>query len=285
MRFIKTTLLATVVAAFAGGAAVALNISPNPELIDTAAFGGIGPSGITYHPQRGTIFIVVDLDSDDTSGNGVVFELDLEGDVLNSFPVANSPQGITFDPVTQDLLVADGEGEIRRYDETGASVAPVPFLDLSGTDSSDADGIAIHPVTKNVWIADDNDERIYEFDRMGNEISRFDTDTEIPELDEPEGLSFDGTDLIVADNGTGTRTVYRFSTDGTLLGPVVFTEPSGLNDPEGVAVLPNGGLAVVSDNDNLLGLYSAAAAAAPALSWPGVTLGLLLLSFVARRRL
>ena len=67
------------------------------------------PSGLTYHPGRGTLFVVSD--------EGYVGELDTDGELLRQKEVPGDLEGITCDPATGLLYVAiEGAETILEVD-------------------------------------------------------------------------------------------------------------------------------------------------------------------------
>ena len=129
------------------------------------------------------------------------------------------------------------------------------FLNLDGTVSGDAKGIAVHPLTGNIWIAADDADSIFEFDRSSpvpNLISSISTIGLLPSFLEPEGLAFLGLDLIVSDDGDSTETLYLVSTSGQLLQTIVDTDAEGLGDPEGVANISDTRICAAGDLDNAI---------------------------------
>ena len=212
----------------------------DPVTIDATGVGATSPQGLTYHPGRDSIFVL--------SENGRVVELDLDGSVIQSFAVDFQVVGgdISYDPVSGNLLVTT---ELIVY-EIGATGGPSSiFLDLSA-DLTDTQGIVVHPQSGNLWIADDRNGEVIEFNRSGGVVSSFDTLPLVTGFDEPTGLAFLDNDLLVTDDKEGTRTLYLVSTGGVLIQEVADTTTFGMSDPEGVAVVGDSNIWICGDADN-----------------------------------
>ena len=216
-------------------------IVQNPVLTDLALSGINEPQGIAYHPTRQTFFIVA-------KNPPAVFGLTTGGVGINSFPIPNvrKPEGIAFDPVTGDLLICRGNNVVFRARDDGTQV--VPFMVLEET--NDADGIAVHPKLGTVFVADDDSESVFEFDRSGRVLSRIPISETVPGLIEPQGGGFYGTDLVVSDDLTDA--LYLVAPDGTLLQTLFSAATLGVRDPEGVTLIEQQRVCMVSDNDSTL---------------------------------
>ena len=250
----------------------------NPVLFDGATFGATSPKGIAYHPIRDTLFIV--------DGSGMLIEITRAGVLVASFSTAAYapiPKGIAYDPVSGDLLICDGTA-VYRVTVGGVLVPPSPFLDVS-TLVVDADGLAVSPGSGTLWIADGNAEEIVEVSRSGIRLGSFSTTALKPAFDEPEGISFLGSDLLVADNSGGTQTVYILSTGGLLRQELLETTPD-LTDPEGVTSVADGAqMCVAGAGDNaVLCVDLIGMAPVPAVGAPGIALLALLLGLTGARR-
>ncbi|MFQ5739338.1 MAG: hypothetical protein ACE5JX_10030 [Acidobacteriota bacterium] len=214
----------------------------NAVKMAASTVGASFPQGITYHPVRNSLFVLDDF--------GKVTEFDLSGRVLNSFTnsAVSGGGGITYDPVTGDLLISSG-ALIHRVRANGSSFSTL--LDVAAV-SIKAEGIAVHPVTGNIWIADDSTEEITELDRKGKVQSSFRTRTILVNFVEPTGLAFLGNDLLVVDDREGTHSLYLVSTAGTLIQTIADTALLGITDPEGVTAVGESALWIAGDKDDAL---------------------------------
>ena len=212
----------------------------NPVTINATDVGATSPQGLTYHPGRDSIFVL--------SENGRVVELDLDGSVIQSFALDFQVVGggISYDPVSANLLVTT-ELIVYEIGATGGSSSIFP--DLSG-ELSDSQGIAIHPQSGNLWIADDMNDEVVELNRSGGVVSSFDTENIFAAFDEPTGLAFLDGDLLITDDLEGTSTLYLVSTSGNLVQEIVDTTTFGMNDPEGVAAVGDSHIWICGDVDD-----------------------------------
>ena len=214
----------------------------NPVAINATDVGATSPQGITYHPGRNSIFVL--------SENRRVVELDLDGSVIQSFPLDFQVVGggISHDPMSGNLLVTT---QLIVYEVSPGGGPSSILLDLTA-DLIDSQGIVAHPQSGNLWIADDMNDEVVEVSRSGNVVSSFDTETIMPSFDEPTGLAVLGGDLLITDDLEGTSTLYLVSTSGLLLQEVADSTTLGLNDPEGVAVVGSSHIWLCGDEDNLI---------------------------------
>ena len=212
----------------------------NPVTINATDVGAPSPQGITYHPGRDSLFVL--------SENGRVVELDLDGSVIQSFALDFQVVGggISYDPVSGNLLVTT---ELVIYEIGATGGVSSIFLDLT-SDLTDSQGIAVHPQTDNLWIADDMNDEVVEVNRSGGVVSSFDTENILAAFDEPTGLAFLDGDLLITDDLDGTSTLYLVSTGGNLVQEIVETTTFGMNDPEGVAVVGDSQIWICGDADN-----------------------------------
>ncbi|MFQ5737390.1 MAG: SdiA-regulated domain-containing protein [Acidobacteriota bacterium] len=214
-----------------------------PLRVDLRALGINDPQGVTYHPQRQTLFLVA-------KNPGRVFELTLSGGVVSSFdiPEIRKPEGIAYDSVTGDLLICRGSEIIFKVAPDGSLVDV--YLSLSPP--SAPDGIAIHPITGHIFVADDSNETVSEVDRTGRVLSSFSTSALVPGFSEPQGLAFYGTDLLITDDADASKTIYRVSTAGELIETLSTPEALGIGDPEGIANIGQDRTCLVADVDGSL---------------------------------
>ncbi len=208
------------------------------RVVDLVGVGIAEPQGIAYHPIRQTLFIVA-------KNPGRVVEITPEGERINSFliPEVRKPEGIDFDPVTGDLVICRGNNVLFRASADGSSVSAFLVMD----ETTDADGIAVHRTRGTFFVTDDDAETVFEFDRTGRVVNRFKTSDLLPDLTEPQGIGFLGTDLVVADDFT--KTIYLVSPEGELLQTLLPTKSLGVRDPEGITVIGQERVCAISDND------------------------------------
>lgn len=221
-----------------------IQVSGTSMLLDKAILGDNQPQGVTYHPSTHSLFMV-------TKKPGMIFEVSLSGEVVRSFSidtVTSTPEGISYDPLTGDLLVCKGSSSIYRISINATLMLPAPYVSVA--EAVNAKGIAVHPITQNIFVADGGGHRIVEVDRAGAIVSSFDTSPS--GVLQPQGLSFRGTELLIADDRGSTHSVYLFSTSGTKLQKVIDLRDYGFKDPDGVIDIGQDRICVALDDDTNL---------------------------------
>ncbi len=213
-----------------------------PMVFDLDDQGIRRPQGIGYHQERGTLFVVSRTE---------MFELTLDGEMITSFSIEDltaHATGTTWDPVTGNLLVSEGTSAIHQIDVRGTE--PVKSLFVHLTTTQDADGIAVDPDDGTLWAADDDERRIVNFNRQGIELSRFNTRDFLDSFKEPQGLGFFGKDLLIADDGGASHSLYLVTREGHLKQFLLDTKDYGLSDPEGVVSVDDSSICVIGDRDS-----------------------------------
>ncbi len=95
--------------------------------------------------------------------NGTVIEYDAAGAVVNAFAVPGGPVGIAVHP-TLGILVSRLDGEVSIYD---ASFVYQGALDPTPLTLTAPNGIAVHSVSGEIYVADSDENRIMVFDAVG----------------------------------------------------------------------------------------------------------------------
>ena len=214
----------------------------SPVLTPITPLGGFDfadPDGIAFDASSGNLFIVSDDDANDVQ---VISEVTTDGTLVDTFELPDSPdvEGLSVLP-NGNLLIAEQDDENSAVQE----IAPDGSGEISGgisflTDppSDDGDGVVFNPQTNTVFVADDVDEAIVEFDLSGNLLSTIDTTALFPGFDEPEGITVDllTGNLFVVDDSGGTSFLFEIATDGTLISGIDLENLTGFDDPEGVTI-------------------------------------------------
>ncbi|MEW5859072.1 MAG: PEP-CTERM sorting domain-containing protein [Cyanobacteriota bacterium] len=121
------------------------------------------PDSTVFHEGTSTIFVVDDVDEK-------IYEFALDGKLLNTIntlainPNFKEPEGITFDPLTNNLLIAgDNQGARSLYELTlaGELVDVINVEEVTGL--TDPEGITIDPATRTLYVAFDSDEAVGAF--------------------------------------------------------------------------------------------------------------------------
>lgn len=226
-----------------------------PRMVELEDLGIVRPQGITYHPERDSLFILT---------RDEIFELSRAGAVLNSFSIADwteRGEGIVFDPFSNSLLVCNGGRRIFHFDPEGSLIGAGLFVTLES--DVDASGLALDPVSGNLWAADDEGEKIWEFDRQGRPVGNWPTKLIVPSFREPQGLGFFGDDLLVADDGGGSHSIYLVSRAGNLVQFIFDACDYDLQDPEGITSLGESGICLIGDLDSRMLCLDTAGTALP----------------------
>ncbi|UCF38323.1 MAG: hypothetical protein JSU96_05585 [Acidobacteriota bacterium] len=225
-----------------------IQISKVRTLVDWKAVGLGSPEGLTYNTKTQTLFLA-------TKSPGTVHEISFGGRVLRSYPVwesipdADRLEGIAYDHVTGNLLLAKGDREILSLDPAG-----VVSLFFRTSSNVDADGIAVHPVTGNIFLADDDGQRICEVDRTGQILNRIEL-TELGLL-EPQGVAFWGTYLLVADDRDSTSSLTLLTPEGVRVQTIDAVSQLGLIDPDGVVTIDQKEVCVADDDGKRIVCFS-----------------------------
>lgn len=217
-----------------------LNLQPGVS-IDFKLYGSSKPQGIAFHPIRKTFFVT-------TRTPGVLLEFDWAGNLLEEYSVAHLtdvPEGVSYDWMSGNLLLVKGNSEIFYFD-------PLDPLAKSGllttiSESIDAEGIAVHPLTGEFYVADDEGGRIVRTTRQGVVLSSINLGA--LGYTDPQGVSFYGTYLLVVDDVDSTSSLLLLSIDGEVLQQVDTKTLMGIEDPDGIAALGQRQLCIAGDLD------------------------------------
>jgi DNA-binding beta-propeller fold protein YncE len=177
------------------------------------------------------------------------------GVLVNSFVLnLDGVEGLSFLPNSNLLLTnsvsAANNGGLFECMTAGMAVGTGLNLTINPP-SRDPDGVILHAGTGTLFVADDGDERIYEYDTSGNLLLEIDTNLINPGFSEPEGITVDPVtvNLLVVDTGQGTRRIYELTTAGALVDSVALG-----GDPEGVTIdFLTRLIYVAHDNTNTIG--------------------------------
>ena len=165
-------------------------ISPTgSQLVREIATGNDEPTGIEYSQYDGYFYVTNDntqlITRYDSSFSAPLAEVNVAFDV----PTAVDPEGITSDPSTGFLYVADGIGggkQVVVYDPDLTYQYRFSLADRM----QDAEGIAFDPVTHHLFIVSDPDNAIFEYTLNGVYVDQYDIRTLSPPPKSPQGLTF-----------------------------------------------------------------------------------------------
>ena len=227
------------------------------NFVSSFDFAG-GPDGVVFDPTSQNLFVVA---------QDVVTQVTTAGTPVSSFNTGLDVLGLSLSP-NGNLLVANNDGAnsgVVEFTKGGTVVAGGLNFGTQPPSANGA-GITFNSGTGTVFIADDDDERIYEFTTTGTLLNTIATDAIIPAFDEPEGITVDPMtgNLLVVDDSGGTSSLYELTTDGNLVMSTNLQSLSGFDDPEGVTIDRNTNTVYIAfDNQNKIGTFSIQNAAAP----------------------
>ncbi len=186
------------------------------------ASGNDEPTGITFNEFDGQFYVTNDTGDKlvtryDSNLNNPLYEFAPQDDM----PGAVDPEGITSDPSTGFLYVADGSAGDRQV--------LIYSLDLSNPDEAtrdviyqgafsvadqmgDAEGIAFHEPSGHLFLIDGTQDLIFEYTTAGRLVQEYDISRFSPKPSTPQGLTFGPTSstsddpsalsLYIADGGS-----------------------------------------------------------------------------------
>ncbi len=255
----------------------------------TASYGAGRPVGITLGPN-GNLFVSL------TSGK--VYEFDQMGVYQNNYfdtGFGGHAQGIAYDYATGNLFVANSssneyEAGVYRFDANNGTNLGRAYL--AKRYSRDEDGVAV-AYDGNIWVADQSDMKIYEYDRNAtvDDTAIRSFDTAAVGITRPKGITFGSNgNLYISDDENGTSSIYEVTPDGVFVGSFE-TAPYGLLDPEGLAYASGpsgGGTLYIASHDSQKVVVVTNATAPAAVPEPSTILllgsGMAGLGFFSRRR-
>lgn len=157
------------------------------------ATGNDEPAGITYN-QFDQYFYIVNDDKQtitryDSNLNNALVAVMTTDDV----PTAKDPEGITSDPVTGFLYVADGSDFGGGRQVLVYNSALVFQYSFSVIDSHDPEGIAFNPANNHLFLVTGRRLKIYEYTLAGTFVTDYDLSGFSPRPIDPQGLTFGPT--------------------------------------------------------------------------------------------
>ncbi len=205
------------------------------------------PSGIAFNSTSGMLWI-----GSGSVNSNTITEVSTSGVYQSSFSIASGLiKGLSFYS-NGNLLLSNQNGTDSKIIEhtTSGAVAGGGINFNTDPPSDDGDGVIYNPITGTIFVADDVDEKIYEFTTAGVLQSQFFTTSIHSSFDEPEGLGvLSNGNLLVADDKGGTQSIYEITTSGVLVNAVNMYDLTGWDDPEGVTYDPVSNRIYVAFND------------------------------------
>ncbi len=146
------------------------------------------PIGVGVDPATGNVWI-----GDETE---VYYEMTSSGvptgNSFSTLPYITDVSGVALDPVTGHIYISQDSGtrQIGEFDQAGNWIQTI---DLSGSGSTDPDGLAYNSATQTFLLGDDTGDLIIEVDMSGTALNTWDMGV--------LGISPEGVGL---DNAAGT---------------------------------------------------------------------------------
>lgn len=217
----------------------------------------VEPSGVTYHPQRGTLLIVSD--------EGGIAELNDDFEVINRFPLPGDLEGIAVDPSTAMVWVAaEDEGVVYLYDLSKRRVHRKYQVDFSSHAdfakglrwNSGLEGVTVlsHPGKRDriLAVVEAHPARLIELaitpeSPTGDDVSVAIESAKDVGLRRLSDVLFEPVTGLLLFTSAGSRTLSLCTTAGDVIR--TFQLPG--RKPEGLCFLPNGDGIVVQDTGGL----------------------------------
>lgn len=212
-------------------------------------YGPQRPTGIAVTPDGARIYVT------QTSGEAAIFELDPQGQVLNTIVPADTSTDHVFVSVALNPLT----GELYASDRP---IAQIPIFDANGTFLRNFEP----PASLNGWqplglsftadghllVTDAADNTVHEFDASGQLVRTVGTDGQ---FSFPNSAAIDAAGrLYVSDSNNGR--LFVFGRDGSPLGVIRRGPADGdLGLPRGMALDDQGALYVTDAADQTIKVY------------------------------
>jgi prepilin-type N-terminal cleavage/methylation domain-containing protein len=183
---------------------------------------------------------------------------------LNATPIGESLGSLPLDPVN-----TTSSGEYYIYKTDGGvyelQAKPEAAKDISNSGFTQGTSLSLlNPPPQNIWVVDEGNSNIQEFDTKGNYITQFgNTDWEDGEaLENPYGLAIDGSGNLYTITGYGSfysNEVMEFSgSTGDYIGtiaPALCTGTGSSRSANGIAIDSNNTIYIPETHSGLAGSY------------------------------
>lgn len=158
--------------------------------------------GVTFHSGLG-IYLT-------DTGNQDVDLYDIAGNYVSSFSVSAQttfPEGLTINPVNQEILVVDGSGgnKVSSYTTAGNFVQNFPIA------GSSQDGVAYDPTRDTFWVYSSGDDLVRQYDMNFTELRSFRGPSCYNGLAAGEGVAVYKNTLYVVSAGSGVIASFDIS--------------------------------------------------------------------------
>jgi hypothetical protein len=226
------------------------------SVYNTSLFGSPDPSGLTYDPVTGSLFLVdSEVDEKPFFSSTNLFSLGTEGSLKQSYAfatVTKEPTGIAVDPASDQLFVADDEKSVVYVvSRTDPSVKLGQFstATFGATHVSD---LALGR-DSNLFILDQSTRTIYETSFDGT-LQSF---TALPmALKRPEGIAYDAQNDVFYISGGWSADIFKVSREGVIVDTIKVLRDFRTADgshaaPKGLVLAPS------SDDSGAVSLWVA----------------------------
>ena len=230
------------------------------NITDTTSFPSCDPSGLTFSPDSGTLWLVdSEVNETDFFTGYNLFELTPSGTVLGRYSTlgfSDEPTGITFNTVTGTLFITDDDQNMVF--EVDPLTPELALSEFSTEDfgSYDPEGITFDSSNGNLFVVEGVNSyglarSVFEFTPSGALVSSMTLPTEIRD---PEGIYFDiftGNLFIVS--SPDREYIFEVTTSGVIVNVIDIQSLERYN-PKGITFAPSSD---PNDCDNIFHLYVA----------------------------
>lgn len=120
-----------------------------------------GGNGIAYNAENDHLFVASNVEKK-------VYEISLDGNLLNSFKVINSPNDIAFDPSTKNILIISENFLMIEYSENiQGKYSPLMAYSLKSVGVFNSQLALDIDRASGLFYLQENNDRVVEFDRSG----------------------------------------------------------------------------------------------------------------------
>jgi DNA-binding beta-propeller fold protein YncE len=198
------------------------------------------PSGVAVDQSNGDVYVA-------DSQNQQVQRFDANGTFLNRWGFGGGI-GLTVDPVDSSVYIGSvSTNRMHKFDSLGNELAVWGGTGTSAGQFRRPQDVAVHPVTRNVFVLDADNKRVQEFTPTGGFVQAWPAD---PDLSRPYGIAIDPTGSVVWIANTGGYNIRKYDLTGNLLLQFGSTgsDPGFLRWPRGMSVDAAGNV-FVADTD------------------------------------
>jgi len=147
------------------------------------------PTGITYNTFDGYFYVTNDDKKTITRYDDRLNTPLAVVDTRNAVQNAADPEGVTSDPVTGLLFVADGHDGGRQVLVYDSNLAFLYHFSVA-SHVEDAEGIALHPTRRHLFLVSALNGKVFEYTIDGHFVDEYDISHFSPQPKAPQGLTF-----------------------------------------------------------------------------------------------